>query len=80
MISDTASIYAITIYEDNQSVLKFIKEEKLSNKSKHLDTKIYYVKDYVKKKVIDCVYCPTDDMLTKPLSKLQIKKLREACE
>lgn len=52
------------IYEDNQSVLKMIIDEKLSNRSKHIDTKFHFVKDYVEKKKVIIEYCPTEEMLT----------------
>lgn len=63
---------AITIFEDNQSCLKLIEEEeRLSDRSKHIDTRFHFVKDYVKKELISCSYCPTDamvaDILTKPV-------------
>lgn len=72
-----------TIYEDNQSCLKLIKEEKLSNRSKHIDVHTYFVKDHVDKGTIKCIYCPTEDMvadlLTKPLPASRIIKLRTHC-
>lgn len=72
---------ATVIYEDNQSCLKMIEEEKFSNRSKHIDVKYYFVKDYVDKSLIRCVYCPTEsmvaDLLTKPLPGHRIKTLRE---
>lgn len=69
--------------EDNQSCLKLIGEEKFSNRTKHIDTKVHFVKDYIDKKIIICVYCPTDqmiaDLLTKPLSFVKHNELREKC-
>jgi hypothetical protein len=71
------------IFEDNQSVLKLIKEENLSKRTKHIETKKYFVKDYVEKKIVACEYCPTEvmiaDLLTKPLNGVKIKQLRELC-
>lgn len=49
----------ITMYEDNQSCLRLIQEERLSNRTKHIDTRYNYVKDYVKKQIVECQYCPT---------------------
>lgn len=40
---------AITIYEDNQSCLKLIEEEKLSSRIKHIDTMYHFVKNFVNK-------------------------------
>lgn len=71
------------IYEDNQSCLKFSEEERLSNRTKHIDTKRYFIRDHVKKGEISCLYCPSEDMiadlLTKPLGAARLKKLRESC-
>lgn len=61
---------ATMIYEDNQSCLKLIEgEERLSNRSKHIDTRFHFVKDYVDRSIVRCVYCPTDDMLADILTK-----------
>lgn len=72
-----------TINEDNQSCLKIIKEEKFSNRTKHIDTKFHFVKDYVDRKIVNCVYCPTDtmiaDLLTKPLSFAKHSFFTEKC-
>lgn len=71
------------IYEDNQSCLSFIKEEQLSARTKHIDTKVYFVKDHIEAKDIVCVYCPTEimlaDLLTKPLPAKRIQMLRLKC-
>lgn len=73
----------VTIFEDNQSVLKLIEEEKLSKRTKHIDTKVCFVKDHVEKGTVNCQYCPTDqmiaDMLTKPLAKPKLEELRKLC-
>lgn len=59
-----------TIYEDNQSCLSLIKEEqRLSERSKHIDTRFHFVKDFVKKGIVSCTYCPTEDMLADILTK-----------
>lgn len=71
------------MYEDNQSCLKFIGEQKVSNRTKHIDTREYFVKDYVDRKMVSCVYCPTDrmlaDLLTKPLAPARHELLRRMC-
>lgn len=38
-----------TIYEDNQSCLKLIEEENMSGRSKHIDVRYYFGKDYIEK-------------------------------
>lgn len=72
---------ATTIFEDNQSCLKLIEEEeRLSDRSKHIDTRFHFVKDYVKKGIVQCIYCPTEkmlaDVLTKPISASKIISFR----
>lgn len=66
-----------------QSCLKLIEDEKLSSKSKHIDTRFHFVKDYVEKKLVKCVYRPTEemiaDLLTKPLHGTRIGQLRLRC-
>lgn len=73
----------IELYEDNQSCLKFIEEQKVSSRTKHIDTREYFVKEFVDKKMVKCTYCPTErmlaDLLTKPLPPLRHKQLRELC-
>lgn len=67
------------IYEDNQSCLKFVETERLSNLSKHIDTRDKFVKDYVDRKIIVCEYCPTEIMvadMTKPLNVQRLEKLK----
>lgn len=72
-----------TMYEDNQSCLKMIESEKFSNRTKHIDTKYQFIKDCVLKKIVNCKYCPTKDMvadiLTKPLNSSRIGFLRNEC-
>lgn len=71
------------IYEDNQSVLKIIVDEKLSSRTKHIDTKIHFVKDYVEKRNVNIQYCPTEEMLadlfTKGLAKAKFEMFRKQC-
>lgn len=69
------------IFEDNQSCLKIIQDEKISPRSKHIDVKYYFVRDLLKTGKVLYKYCPTDsmmaDILTKPLQKTKIYKIRE---
>lgn len=43
---------SFTLYEDNQSCLKMIDNEKFSNRTKHIDTKYQFIKDCVQKGVV----------------------------
>lgn len=69
------------ILEDNQSCLKSITNEKFSKRTKHIDTKFHFVKNYQDESITKYVYCPTEhmvaDMLTKPLEAVKLKKFVE---
>jgi hypothetical protein len=68
-------------YEDNQSVLKMLQQEKTSNRTKHIDIKFHYIKDYFKNGTINCIYCPTSDMIADLLTKpLPANKLNFICK
>ncbi|KAF2345187.1 Ribonuclease H-like domain [Trinorchestia longiramus] len=53
---------------------------KYHGRSKHIDIKFHYVRDLVRNKKIDLVYCPSNDMLadifTKGLSAEKFSRLR----
>lgn len=72
-----------TLYEDNQSCLKLITNQKFSNRTKHMDTKFHFIKECINNNTFILEYCPTDDMLadmlTKPLPTSRLRSLREQC-
>ncbi len=49
------------------------------HKQKHINVKYHYTRELLKEKLLDVVYCPTDDMsvdiLTKALSKTKVTYL-----
>lgn len=59
------------IFEDNQSCIKFIENEKMSARIKHLDIRKHYVREMINKNEVFLEYCPSEnnqaDLLTKPL-------------
>lgn len=71
----------ITIFEDNQSCIKQLKQEGVTKRSKHIDTKFHFVKDLAASGRVAVHYCPSEEMLadilTKPLSRLKLENLRE---
>lgn len=71
------------IYNDNQSCLRILNEEKFSFKTKHMDTRYKMTKDLVKKNIIQCIYCPTNemiaDLLTKSLPPIKHNYFCEEC-
>ncbi|XP_055633002.1 uncharacterized protein LOC129773420 [Toxorhynchites rutilus septentrionalis] len=72
---------ATTIFEDNQSCLSFVKAERTSKRSKHIDTRHHFVKDMAERGEIKLVYFPTEKMLadafTKPLAATKFRQLAE---
>lgn len=68
------------VFEDNQSCLKIIREEKFSCRTKHIDVRAHYVKDHVDKMYIKCIYCESKkniaDLLTKPLARTNFNHLK----
>lgn len=77
-------IDATIIYEDNQSCLKLLANDKFSHRTKHIDTKYKFAK-YLKneEKIMDYKYCPTEfmlaDLFTKPLNRVKLEKMRKDC-
>ncbi|KXJ62360.1 hypothetical protein RP20_CCG010799 [Aedes albopictus] len=72
---------ATTVFEDNQSCLSFVKAERTSKRSKHIDTRQHFVKDMTERGEAALVYCPTErmvaDALTKPLGATKFRQLVE---
>ena len=70
-----------TIYEDNQSCIKFVANQKFSSRSKHIDVKRRFVEESVAKQNLKLTYVPSQDniadMLTKPLPPATFGKLRD---
>jgi hypothetical protein len=69
----------VTIYQDNLSTIGIVMNGGSFNRSKHMIAKYGFVKQYVDMGKIQLVHCRTQvmvaDMLTKPLSGSDLKKL-----
>ena len=72
----------IIMFEDNQSCIKLIQDERSCQRTKHIDTKYHFARELYKAKDIDIQYCPTAemvaDMLTKPVEAVKLKHLCSA--
>ncbi|KAF2346518.1 Reverse transcriptase RNA-dependent DNA polymerase [Trinorchestia longiramus] len=70
----------MVVNEDDQSAICLAQNPKYHGRSKHIDIKFHYVRDLVRKKETDLVYCPSNDMLddifTKGLSAEKFSRLR----
>ena len=68
---------------DSQSSMKLMKNQKFSNRSKHVDTKYHYVRNLMENEEIELKYCSTEenvaDMMTKPLGTIKLQKFRKDC-
>ena len=68
----TGKSVPITVHQDNQSGMKLMNSgESISNKSKHMRVRYFYVKEKIDESIIQLHYTPTHfmiaDILTKPL-------------
>lgn len=70
------------LFEDNRSCMEFVEMERVSRRSKHIDTRMFYTKDMCEKGLVELRFCPSEnmtaDLLTKPLGPVKQKKFAEA--
>ena len=63
----------INIY--NQGSMHLVKNPEYHARTKHIDIQHYFIRDTIKMKKVELVYCPMNDMvadmLTKPLVKVK---------
>ena len=66
------------IWEDNQSTIHLAKDAKHHGRSKHIDVRYHFVRQYQEDNLVKVRYIPTGeniaDMFTKPLSKSVFEK------
>ena len=71
---------ATDIGEDNQSCIKMCHNPVMHKPSKHIDTKLHFIRERVENKEIKIHYVPTEEMtadiLTKSLPRVKVKKHR----
>ena len=73
--------FKILLFEDNQSVIEIILNDAISRlRTKHIDIRHRFVKDYVVSGEANIEYCPTSEMLADGMTKIltlpKIKKFR----
>jgi len=76
----TGKVAPIIVHKDNHSSMKLmIKGNSISNKSKHMSVRYFYVKEKIDDSIIHLHYTPTNfmiaDLLTKPLFSKQLRTL-----
>ncbi|XP_058828061.1 uncharacterized protein LOC131687971 [Topomyia yanbarensis] len=60
----------VIIFEGNQSCIKFVGSKRISRRSKHIETRKYFVKQLCDDSVLKLVYCPAEEMVADALTKL----------
>jgi transposase InsO family protein len=74
------NVVPITVKTDSQSAMAMCENQRFSHRTKHIDTRYYFVKDLVNNGTIKLSYQPTEsniaDMMTKPLGGNKIEHLR----
>ncbi|THG94569.1 hypothetical protein EW026_g6932 [Hermanssonia centrifuga] len=72
----------ITVYSDNQGAIALSKDDRFHTRTKHIDIRFHFVRQYVEDGTLSITYLPTDrmlaDALTKALAGPQITKLAGA--
>lgn len=67
-----------SLFMDNKSALSMIENHENTKRCKHIDIKVHYIRDLIKKKLISPKYIATEDnvadILTKPLGKIKFKR------
>ena len=70
---------ATTIWEDNQQTIVWALDAAHHGRNKHIDVRLHYVRDQVRRNVVKVQYTPTEDqladLLTKPLGRLAFQRL-----
>jgi hypothetical protein len=78
---DQQIIGPTVIYEDNQSCIKLLQDERSSHRTKHIATKYHFVRDLFRCGEIDVKYCPSEnmtaDILTKPLGPEKLRQFTQ---
>ena len=71
-------VQPIQIYGDNQGSLSLTKHAGKHNRTKHIDVRYHFIRDYVNRNVIAVQHVPTDDnvadALTKPMPRNKAEK------
>ena len=68
----------LRVFCDNQGAISLTQKPIQHQRSKHIDIRYHFVRDYVLKKKVMIEYVPTElniaDLMTKPCSKIKLRK------
>jgi hypothetical protein len=82
-------IEQLTIFEDNQSAIILTANNKFSERTKHMSTRYFFVREKIRDGTIKVEYVSTEnqlaDIFTKPLQRIAFQRLRsklglQACD
>ncbi|KAL4367961.1 hypothetical protein GQ457_05G011320 [Hibiscus cannabinus] len=68
-----------TIYVDNKSTISLAKNPVSHSRSKHIVTKYHFIREQVKNKNVELVYCKTEDQLADIFTKPLVLMGNESC-
>ena len=72
----------VIVHVDNQGAIHLAKNPVHHDRSKHIDIKYHFTRDCYKNKVIEIVHVSTgdnvSDMMTKPSTKVKLRKFHSA--
>ena len=61
-----------SMMEDNKGCISFAKNTMTTNKSKHINVKMHFVRDAIRDKIIILQWCSTHDMIAYILTKFAL--------
>lgn len=68
------------IFNDNKSCIAMLTNGEFMQRTKYIGVKYHFLREWIKREMIDVKYCPTEyniaDLLTKPLAGTRIRTLR----
>ena len=62
------------IYEDNQAAIAMATSPKVTQRSKHISTKVHHFKQYIRENTIPVIHIPTHKQIADMLTKLLMTK------
>jgi hypothetical protein len=79
---DINNLYSCNIYSDNTSAIQIAKHDVSHDRTKHIDIRYHFIRDYLQEGWFNLVWIPTDlqiaDMFTKALPINRFEKLAAA--
>jgi hypothetical protein len=73
----TPDIKVTPLYCDNQAVNKLVMTNNYHMRTKHIDVRFHFIRQAIKNKIFNIIYCSTNDMvadlLTKTLPSWKVK-------